>query len=52
MYIVLVTGVFLWFIYGCLKQDFPIILANAFTFLFAGTILYFKLRNDSKESKK
>ncbi|WP_017852883.1 SemiSWEET transporter [Leptospira interrogans serovar Szwajizak] len=52
MYIVLVTGVFLWFIYGCLKQDFPIILANAFTFLFATTILYFKLKSDSKVKLK
>ncbi|EKR63803.1 MULTISPECIES: SemiSWEET transporter [Leptospira] len=48
MYIVLVTGVALWFIYGCLKQDFPIILANIFTFLFTSIILFFKLRNDSR----
>ncbi|ALO25456.1 MULTISPECIES: SemiSWEET transporter [Leptospira] len=48
MYIVLVTGVALWFIYGCLKQDLPIILANAVTFIFTLSILYFKLKNDAK----
>ncbi|WP_078127938.1 SemiSWEET transporter [Leptospira alexanderi] len=48
MYIVLVTGVVLWFIYGCLKQDLPIILANAVTFIFTLSILFFKLRNDSQ----
>lgn len=48
MYIVLVTGVTLWFIYSCLKQDFPIILANTFTFLFTSIILFLKLRNDSR----
>ncbi|RHX90606.1 SemiSWEET transporter [Leptospira stimsonii] len=48
MYIVFVTGVVMWFVYGCLKQDFPIILANIFTFIFTSIILYFKLRNDAK----
>ncbi|XDD51765.1 SemiSWEET transporter [Leptospira sp. WS92.C1] len=48
MYIVFVIGVVLWFLYGCLKQDFPIILANVFTFIFTSVILFYKLREDSQ----
>ncbi len=40
MYLVLTTGVFLWFAYGILVKDIPIILANAITLIFIATILF------------
>jgi len=39
------AGVFTWLLYGLVIEDWPIIIANAVTFILAGTILYFKLRN-------
>jgi MtN3 and saliva related transmembrane protein len=44
MYIVLATGILLWTIYGILRADVPVILANAISFVLAVTILIFKLR--------
>lgn len=44
MYIVFSTGVFLWLIYGLLIKDIPVIIANAITFVFAVTILGFKIK--------
>ncbi|MCG6152516.1 SemiSWEET transporter [Leptospira bandrabouensis] len=46
MYIMFFLGVLLWFIYGILKSDFPIILANIVTIFFVSIILYYKLRED------
>jgi len=40
MYSVLTIGIFLWFLYGILIKDFPIIIANAISFIFAATILF------------
>ena len=39
MYAVLTTGVFLWLGYGILSNDFPLIIANAITFVFVATTL-------------
>ncbi len=44
MFLVLVTGVLLWLIYGLLTNDLPLIAANAVTLALAGAILIFKLR--------
>jgi len=44
MYILFVTGVLLWLVYGIVKQDIPMIIANSITIVFAGIILYFKLK--------
>ncbi|EPG75636.1 sugar efflux transporter for intercellular exchange [Leptospira fainei serovar Hurstbridge str. BUT 6] len=44
MYIVLSVGVGLWLAYGIIREDLPIILANAFTLFLTTTILYFKLK--------
>jgi len=49
MYIALCTGIFLWLIYGFMKNDLPIILANAVTFFLALTILIFKLTGNDRE---
>ncbi len=43
MYIVLTTGVSLWFIYGLLIGDLPLIVANGITFIFALIVLILKI---------
>ena len=40
----LVTGIALWLTYGILIGDLPLILSNAVTLIFTGTVLYLKLR--------
>ncbi|PJZ68191.1 hypothetical protein CH373_15940 [Leptospira perolatii] len=49
MYVVLTTGVGLWLVYGILKSDLPIILANAFTLILTSIILFYKLREKGSE---
>ncbi len=44
MFLIFCTGVLLWLAYGILIDDLAIILANAFTLVLAGSILYFKLK--------
>ena len=45
MFAVLVTGIFLWLIYGLLIGDGPLIAANAVSLCLTGSILYLKLRH-------
>jgi len=42
-YITFVLGIILWFTYGVMKNDLPIILANIISFIFAFTILILKI---------
>ncbi|MCW7498229.1 hypothetical protein EHQ75_04445 [Leptospira levettii] len=49
MYIMFFFGVVLWFVYGVLKSDFPIILANVVTLFFVTIILYYKI-HEGKET--
>ncbi len=44
MYVVFTTGVALWFAYGVAIMSWPVMIANAITFLLAATILATKLR--------
>jgi MtN3 and saliva related transmembrane protein len=44
MYLMFISGVLLWLVYGILKQDIPMIIANGITLVFAGIILYFKIK--------
>jgi MtN3 and saliva related transmembrane protein len=44
MFVTLATGVALWAVYGVLKSDFVIIIANAVSLTLLLGILYFKLR--------
>jgi MtN3 and saliva related transmembrane protein len=44
MFLILATGVALWVVYGVMKTDYVIILANAVSLLLLSTILFFKLR--------
>ena len=45
MYIILFTGVILWFIYGILISSLSIIIANGVTALLQLSIIIFKLKN-------
>lgn len=44
MYVLMCLGIFLWFIYGILKKDLALILANTVSFLIAGSILLLKIK--------
>jgi MtN3 and saliva related transmembrane protein len=44
MYLLFTTGVALWGVYGLLRGDRPLVVANAVTLLSAGLILRSKLR--------
>ncbi|HEX7367906.1 MAG TPA: SemiSWEET transporter [Pelobium sp.] len=44
MYVLFTTGVALWLIYGAFIQDIPVMVANGVTLIFAGSILYFKIK--------
>lgn len=44
MYAILTTGVFLWFVYGILLVNWPLMLANGITLLFTATILLMKIK--------
>ncbi|MBM9589472.1 SemiSWEET transporter [Leptospira sp. 201903075] len=46
MYIMFFLGVLLWFVYGVLRSDFPIILANIVTIFFVSIILFYKLKEE------
>lgn len=43
--LVLTVGTALWFLYGTIQHDLPLILGNGLTFVFSSTILVFKLRH-------
>jgi MtN3 and saliva related transmembrane protein len=45
MYLTFTTGVGLWLVYGALRQDWPVILANAITVVLAASVLVLKLRH-------
>lgn len=44
MYLLFVSGVALWVFYGISNNQMPIIIGNTITFLLAGIILVYKLR--------
>ena len=44
MYSMLTFGLFLWFIYGILLKDLPLIIANGITLLFSATVLILKIK--------
>ena len=45
MYIILMTGLFLWLVYGLAIKDLPIIIANMTTFSLAAVVLILKLKH-------
>jgi len=44
MYGIFTAGVAMWLIYGLLKHDWPIIIANAITVCLAGMVLVLKIK--------
>jgi len=44
MYVIISTGIFLWFIYGIEIYSLPIILANGISFIISITILVGKIK--------
>jgi len=44
MYIIMTSGVFLWFVYGVLISDYPLIIANFVTFILVSVILIYKIK--------
>jgi len=44
MYVVLVTGIILWIIYGIFQRSLPLILANGVSLAITTTILILKIR--------
>ena len=42
MYALFTTGVALWFVYGVMIGSWPVIVANAITFIFAALVLVLK----------
>jgi MtN3 and saliva related transmembrane protein len=44
MFLLLVAGIVLWLVYGTVKGDLPLILANVVTLCLAAAILVLKLR--------
>ena len=45
MYLILLTGIILWFIYGFIKKDAAIMGANGVTGILAFSILYLKIKH-------
>jgi MtN3 and saliva related transmembrane protein len=46
MYTIFTTGVGMWLVYGIIKYDWPLIIANAITFCLAASILWLKFQQD------
>jgi len=44
MYIVFLSGIICWEIYGILLNQYPIIFANSITFFSASTVLIYKIK--------
>lgn len=45
MYALFTTGVALWFVYGICIASWPVIIANAITFVLAAMVLILKIRD-------
>jgi len=48
MFLIFVTGLFLWLVYGIKVNDLPIIVSNAITLLLSLVILFFKYKYRKK----
>ncbi len=52
MYFILTVGVGLWFLYGVIREDWPLAIANAITFIFAFIILFIKAKNNKIDNQE
>ncbi len=51
MYIIFVSGVCFWLIYGILLHNWIMITANIVTFIFSGAVLVMKIKNLKSEKE-
>ena len=51
MFSLFCVGVFLWFVYGVLVNDLPIMIANSLAFIQATIIIFFKMKYKQKDCK-
>lgn len=51
MYSLFTFGTLTWFVYGFFTDNLPVILANAVSALLSATILFYKVKNGSKDKK-
>jgi MtN3 and saliva related transmembrane protein len=51
MYLMFVTGVFFWLLFGIFSNIMPVIIANAVTLVFAGSVLALKIRDRYRRGK-
>lgn len=49
MYLIFITGVALWLVYGLIIKDAPLIIANLITLVLAGAVLVMKLYFERNE---
>jgi MtN3 and saliva related transmembrane protein len=49
LFLIFSLGVFMWLIYGIMKEDLPIIIANSITLFLSLYILYKKISIDNSE---
>lgn len=52
MFLTLFAGLALWVAYGVLRNDYVVIIANSVSLCFLAGILFFKLRNMTRGSRK
>jgi len=44
MFVIFVTGLIMWLVYGFKKSDIPVIAANSLALILYGTMLFFKIK--------
>lgn len=49
MLIVLLSGLVLWIVYGVMREDWPIIATNAFSFLVNTLLIIFRIKYSGKD---
>lgn len=52
MYLMYVTGLALWLIYGFLLGSWPLVISNAITLLLSSIILVLKIRDDIRRNRR
>jgi MtN3 and saliva related transmembrane protein len=52
MYLLFVTGVVFWLLYGILIQNHVIIISNSITVILAGTVLFIKIKHSKRKKLK
>ncbi len=50
MLLILITGLLLWIFYGIVKNDLPLIVTNAFSFLVNSLLVFFSLKYKKKKA--